>query len=297
MAIEFGGGALSKKVKISKAQQTILVSVGVASVMIGVTVVVAINFIKYIGFNGKVITAKDEAISGYSKAISSSGACQKPRADNGIYTSAELKKCDPNSINAEDVPGTLRYSVFVDLAKDKNLESVARESESCTKTYDELLSEFQNAMIIEEREKLLEDIKTCSALRAVPDALPANKNVESLLASLNQLFLISGWMPETLAPAGSSTVPEDEVRDLLDIPVRLSIETRNDSTIRVLNTIEKSIREFNITMASIEWAEDELSGESKLNVEAQAKAYYIEGAGLVETEKEINASKMAKKGN
>lgn len=287
-----GGRALTKKIEISKAQQVMLVAVGGASLAIGATIVVAINFIKYIGFNTKVITAKDESIAGYSKAIAASGACRKPTGKNGIYSSADLKKCEPNSVRAEEVADSLRGKILIDLAADENLESVARDVEDCNAgmTYSEMLEKYQDAVNRDEKEKMLNVIKTCSALRVIPDALPAGSNAESLLASLNQIFNISNWTPETLAPAGTGGEIEDSAF-LSNIPVTLSIQTEGETTISILNNIEKSIREFNVVNAKIEWA-----SENEIYLDAEAEAFYVEPETLVETTKTIRATTPKKKG-
>ena len=286
------GQALTKKIEISKAQQVMLVFVGGASLAIGATIVVAINFIKYIGFNTKVIAGKDDSITGYSRFISASGTCRKPASKDGVYTSAELKKCEPNTVRAEEVGDSLRGKILIDLASDQNLESVARDASDCLAgmTYSEMLEKYQDATIRDEKDKLLNMIKTCSALRVIPDALPAGKNTESLLASLNQIFNISSWTPETLAPSGSGGKVEDSAT-LSSIPVSLSIQTKGETTISILNNIEKSIREFNIVNAKIEWA-----NADEIYLDAEAEAFYVEPETVAETTKTIKASTPKKKG-
>ncbi len=50
----------------------------------------------------------------------------------------------------------------------------------------------------------------------------------------------------------------------------------------VLNNIERSIREFNIKTATIEW-----SGSDNLLLQAQANAYYMDKSIITETKKTI----------
>jgi len=290
---------ISKRLKISKAQQTMLAAVGVASIMLGVAIVLSVHFIKYITFNSKVIAAKDESIVNYSSVISTSGACKKPK--NGkTYTTDELKKCEPNSVDVEAVSGSLKYNVLVDMAANKSLESVARSStlSVCNNsstgkkyTYDELLNAYQDATSDSDRSYYLDAIKICSALRVIPDALPMNANNEALLASLNQIFLLSGWLPETLSPSSNGTVTDEEGNGLSSIPVNLRIEAGNNQTMTILSNIEKSIREFSITTANVEWA----SG-NQLNINAQANAYYTGEVTLSEATTTIKASSSTKKG-
>ena len=298
MKIKLGGkfenNAVSKRLKISKAQQTMLLAVGVASILLGVAVVLGIYFVKYINFNTKVITAKEDAIVGYSSAIKNSGACKAPK-NKKTYDLSELKSCRPNDIDAEDVAGSLKYNVLVDMAKNEDLESVARNSLSvCSNpetgnkyTYNELLEKYDDAENSSDRAYYLSAIKICSALRVIPDALPMNENDEALLASLNQIFLVSGWMPESLSPSSSATLKNED--GLYTIPVSLKIEASNDKTLTVIGNIERSIREFSVTSARIEW-----SAGNQLKVNAKADAFYTGEVKTSETNKVIKASEKKK---
>ena len=55
--------AISKRIKITKAQQNMLLAVLIASVVLGAALSISINLIKRIAFNADVITAKDQAIT------------------------------------------------------------------------------------------------------------------------------------------------------------------------------------------------------------------------------------------
>ena len=120
-------------------------------------------------------------------------------------------------------------------------------------------------------------------MRVIPDALPAFKNEEALLASLNKLFIESGWQPESLSPSGSSSA-STLVPGLNDISVSLSVEADTGTTMNVLNNIERSIREFDIERATIEWGSN-----NTLNLQAQATAYYMDESTITETTKTIKA--------
>ena len=56
--------AIGKRAKISEAQQYMLLSVLVASVVLGAAISLIIHFVQQISFNAKVIAAEDEAIVG-----------------------------------------------------------------------------------------------------------------------------------------------------------------------------------------------------------------------------------------
>ena len=288
--------AISKRLKISKAQQEIFLAVGAASLIIGVAIVFAIYFIKYISFNTKIITEKDAAIAAYSSAISDAGICKKPSGKT--YSISELEKCDPNNISAEEVTGSLRANILLDMAANEDLESVARDglavcyvggtTDGEKYTQEKLLEKYQDAEDDDTRAYWLSMIKMCSALRVVPDALPAQQNEEALMSSLNQIFILSGWMPESLSPSGSTST--SEIAGVGAIPVSLSIEASSAVTHGVLSSIEKSIREFAIEAATIDWG-----GDDRLTLSAQATAYYAESKTAVEEEKIVYATDAAKK--
>ena len=129
-------------------------------------------------------------------------------------------------------------------------------------------------------------MKSCSALRVIPDALPASKNEEALLASLNKLFLESGWQPESISPGGTSNSDEEValLPGLNVLGVNLSIKADAGITKATLDNIERSIREFDIRSATIEWEDGNV-----LSFEAQATAYYMDKVSFAESETIITA--------
>ena len=275
--------AISKRLKISEAQQYMLLAVLGAAVVLGVAVSLTVHFIKQISFNAKVISAEDESIVLYSNIIKSTGICKSPKGN--VYSDQELKDCDPDSIELSQIPGTLRANVLEGLAKNEALGSVPKESNSAcinpesgkNYTYKDLNKIYKDASGSAELDAASQLIKSCSALRIIPDALPAFKNEEALLASLNKLFIDAGWQPQSLSPSGTSSA--SELSDGLNaISVRLSVEADTNTTMRVLNNVERSIREFNIERATIEW-----SGNNTLSLTAQATAYYADPASITET--------------
>lgn len=283
--------AIGKRLKISKAQQNTLTAVLVASIILGIGIVLSIWIIKYISFNMKVISAKDEALSEYSAVIETTGTCPAPAAKDKIYSDAELDKCNPN--DTEIGEETLRYKILVEMAKNSNLESVARDSVlACyddggnKMKYDYIYDQYQKSETDDERDYWLNTLTICSALRVIPDALPSKENVEALLASLNQLFILSGWDPETLSPGKNNNINAALLIDgLNNIPVSLSLKTDSRTMIGVLNKIEQSIREFAISSATVKW-----DSETMLELNADATAYYIDPLSLDEQTKEVKAS-------
>lgn len=284
------GPAFSKRLKISKTQQQTLLITIITAVILGVCLVLGIYFVKYIKFNGKVIAAKDEAIADYEKTIKNVGLCRDTNND-GKFSEDELKKCNPDALDSALLPGTLRYNVMVNMANNKDLESVARESLSdCYDASGEKIDwqkKFDETENDEEQAKYLAMLKMCSSLRVIPDALPAQANEEALMASLNQIFIVSGWEPEAISPSGDI---KNDTEGLSTIPVSLSVQADTATTMRVLDNIEKSIRTFELQTANISW-----SGDRFLALESQGTAYYTEDSGVVESNQTVYATDAAKK--
>lgn len=285
--------AIGKRAKISKAQQNMILSVLGASIVLGITVSLVMHFIKLIGFNTNIIIAEDQAIVAYSDVIESIGVCKKPKGE--VYSGDELGSCSPDSIEVSEIPGTLRANILENIAASKALESVPKENVSgCINpeteknfTYKELNKLYDEAKNSDELNAASKLIQRCSALRVIPDALPAFKNEEALLASLNKLFIISGIDPESLSPSG--TVSAAEIGTGLNaVLVNLALDdtTAGDVT-KLLNNIERSIREFNLQTMNIEWG-----GSGTLNFNAQATAFYMDESSVEESTKTINAEEQ-----
>lgn len=275
------GPADGKRLKISKAQQYTILEVLGASLVLGACVVLATFLIKYIDFNTLIISEKNEAIAEYDETLRNVGVCVDQNRD-GELSSDELEQCDPNSTRLAEVSGSLRYNVLVTMAENDNLESVARQrSENC---YDEFGNRLDFDQLYEqstdelEKQRYLQSAKICSALRVVPDALPAQKNTEALMASLNQIFILTGWDPDRLAPLDDTVVPE--VDGVEAIPVQLRIDGPSETVMTALNNVERSIREFDITSATVEWT------SAGLSLQANANAFYLatDTMGLERTE-------------
>ena len=111
-------------------------------------------------------------------------------------------------------------------------------------------------------------LKMCSSLRVIPDALPAFQNGEALLSSMNQIFLLSGLQPEALSPSSSGAV--SPIAGLEAIPISVSIEDNITKATRLLENLERSIRSFYFTSASIAWRGVDAGGGTNLELSAQA---------------------------
>ena len=269
---------LTKNLKISEAQQYMILAVLGASLVLGVSIALVIRFTNQISFNTTVIMEEEKAIADYSDVIKEIGICKSPKGRT--YSDAELKACDPDGIEVSEVPGSLRANILENLAANPSLSSVPKVTSvndtSCINpetsksyTYEELNEIYAAAVGSDELTAAANLIKSCSALRVIPDALPAFSNNEALMASLNKLFILSNWEPEALSPSGESQ-PYSENSNMNVVPVGLAIEADSGTTKQVLYNIEHSIREFDINSATIEW-----SGDNSIVVEANARAYYV----------------------
>lgn len=284
--------AISKRIKITKAQQNILLIVLGASVLLGVSVCLTVRFIRQISFNAQVIMAEDEAIVAYSDVVKNTGVCKAPSGK--VYSDEEIEKCNPSSIETSEIPNTLRANILENIAASPALNSVPKEiSSNCINpttgqnyTYKELDSIYKKAVGSSELTAASQLIKSCSALRIIPDALPAFGNEEALLASLNKIFIDSGWQPESLSPSGASNSSQSTniPAGLGSFSVNLAIgDVNTDSIMRLLTNIERSIREFNISNASITW-----DANNTLSFSADATAFYTSPSTVIESEETIS---------
>lgn len=270
----------SKRAKISQAQQHMILAVLGASLFLGAAIAVVMRSINKISFSAKVIATQDQSIVNLSDSIKDIGIC--PRPSGKVYSDSELNNCNPDSVVASSVPGTLKSNILENLASNAALASVPNDDNAdCLNlktgknyTYQELQDKYNEAENEEDLSTASELIKTCSALRTIPDALPAFKNEEALLASIDKIFRTTGTEPESLSPAGD-TYDENEGwatfgTNLYTAPVNLTIEASAGTVNNLLDNIERSIRNFNLNQATIEW-----SGDNTINFQANANAFYM----------------------
>ncbi len=282
--------AKGKRAKISKAQQLTMLEVLGASLVLGTCLVLANFIIKYIQFNGQVIAEKSQAITDYDQVIRNIGICAD-KDNNKRLSDRELADCNPNTVQLSEAVGSLRYNIFEEMAKNEDLESVARQrNENC---YDEDgkridFNALYNAATDETaRQEYLQAMKICSSLRVISDALPAQKNTEALMASLNQIFITSQWEPDSIAPR-DETVVLDELTGVSAIPVSFRVNGDGATVIKVINNIDKSIRDFDVTSATVEWT------NTGLSLQARANAYYMDETWVLESDKTVRAGDKKK---
>lgn len=284
--------AETKRVKISKAQRLTLLEVLGASLVLGTCLVVVNFLVKYIGFNTKIISAKNDAISDYDQTIRNIGICVDVDK-NGRLDRAEIEQCEPSQVRLDNVRNSLRYNVYNTVAWNEDLESVARKREQYSVCFndDGSIHDFTDDydLAITEKDKIvaLQGMRLCSALRVIPDALPAQKNTEALMASLNQIFIESGVEPEAIAPSDDRIA--SDIKGVSVIPVTFRVNGTGAEIIHVLDSLENSIREFDITSAMVEWT------TAGLSLRANANAYYYSEDMALEADKVVTPKTGGKK--
>lgn len=275
-----------KSLNIPKPQQYMLLAVLGTSIALGVAIALIAKFSSQISLNTRVIMEEEKSIVQYSDLIKNIGICKQPSGP--IYSDQELDSCKPEDISVSEIPGTLRAEIIENLAANESLNSVPKEdSSSCLDengepyTYKKLIEQYDQARGAEQLQIATNRIRSCSALRVIPDALPSFRNEEALLASLNKLYLIAGWEPESISSSGAMASSE-LVPGLNEIMVNSTIEADPGTTMAALNNIERSIREFDIRAADIEWNTD-----STLSFRFEAAAYYMDESKVLEKDEPV----------
>ena len=248
--------AIGKRAKIDSAQRYMLIFVGIASVVIGVTIVAVIYFAKTIAFNNKLITAKDEVIK--------------------IYESTQ----DNLSSISNQISG---------LSTNEYLESVGRMSRNdCQKFQVGIDGVPENVSL-----STLEDVRECSALRVITDALPYTKNQDTALTS----FYILLMRAEEGASIDSLSATDIESGEAGLSTMKINADFIDDPD-RVLNSlveIEKSIRDYVGDKANLSYGFDEETGSSSLTLTASYKTFFADKAGLISVQRTVCAKETNEK--
>ena len=243
--------AVGKRAKIDSAQKHMLIFVGAASVLLGITIVAVIYFAKVISFNTKVIGAKGEVVEAYTK------------------TQNSLKEIS---------------KVIAGLSTNEYLESVARmRGQDC--------KDFQTAVGETVKLSDLERVRECSALRVITDALPYTENQDTALTSFYILLILAknGASIEHLGASEFEKSVVGDVT-LSHMSITAEFNDSPESVMSSLKSIEKSIRNFDIQHASISYGKND-SEEPTLSVTASFYSYNATQAGLVNLKRTVCAKK------
>lgn len=257
------GVAFGKWAKIDKAQRNMFLAVCGTSVILGITVVSIIYFAKVIAFNGKLIGEKDQVIKDY-KSIQDSL--------NNISNQVD------------------------ELRNNENLEVVGRtRAADCMKL---------TSKLDEEQDKIndIELARICTSLRVIPDAIPSKSNLEATLASLNQLLL---WSDGAIQIEGISSSDVDAATlydengsvvetTLQPIGASLSIDDTTARVHQALDTIENSIRNYDIASASITFSGDSTDSDS-IELHSTFRAYYSNTVNIERQSKKVCADETSEK--
>ena len=263
------GVAFAKWAKIDSAQQKMFLAVCGTSVLLGVTIVSIIYFAKVIAFNGTLIGEKDKIIKDYTS----------------IQKSLQSISSQVN-----------------ELSNNENLEAVARtRAADCAKYLDLDKSEDEES---EDSNKIdsIELARVCTSLRVIPDAIPSKKNVEATLASLNQLLLWSDGSIKIDGITGSDVEGGSSIKDsdgnvsksLRSVGATLSLDDTSGKVRNALDTIENSIRNYDIASASISFSGDSTTSET-IEFHATFRAYYSDTVNIEKKSKKVCADNTSEK--
>jgi len=266
------GVAFGKWARIDKAQRNMLLAVCGTSVILGVTVVSIIYFAKVIAFNGKLIGEKDTIIKDYKS----------------IQTSLNTIKDKVESLKSDEKLEVVSRTRAADCMKLTSKLNVDEEGES---------SDEETSVVSD-----IELARICTSLRVIPDAIPSKENVEATLASLNQLLLWSDGAIQIEGISGAD-VENATLYDENGTPVQTTLKpigaslSIDDTTYRVhkaLDTIENSIRNYDIASASITFSGDSRDSES-IELHTTFRAYYSSTAGIEKQSKKVCADDSSDK--
>lgn len=263
------GVAFAKWAKIDSAQQKMFLAVCGTSILLGVTIVSIIYFAKVIAFNGTLIGEKDKIIKDYTS----------------IQKSLQSISSQVN-----------------ELSSNENLEAVARtRAADCAKYLDLDKSEDEES---EDSNKIdsIELARVCTSLRVIPDAIPSKKNVEATLASLNQLLLWSDGSIKIDGITGSDVEGGSSIKDsdgnvsksLRSVGATLSLDDTSGKVRNALDTIENSIRNYDIASASISFSGDSTTSET-IEFHATFRAYYSDTVNIEKKSKKVCADNTSEK--
>ena len=248
MAKEEKGTALLKRVKIDKAQRNMFIAVCISSIIVGVSLVASVWFVRKIKFNKKIISQSDKVITDLKSSISNLAA--------------------------------LKMNV-ADLTSNENLEVVAREKDKKNGGVSKYCEKYINAEINnEEGVKDVEMARTCSALRLIPDALPSVENQEATFGSFETLIMNNLSYDNLSANSGSSysayTSDSTNVTDTVHtISANLTAVDTQTRIYNGLSSIERSIRNYDISNITITWT-DETRSDDGIELNATFDAYYAD---------------------
>ncbi len=261
------GVALLKRAKIDSAQKNMLIAVCLASIVLGVTVVGVIYLSKKITFNVVKIAANSEEID--------------------------------NLVNAQKNLTDLAVSVS-ELAKNERLEVVASER-SETKCDQAALKTIEADQDLNDN---IEITRTCSALRAIADTLPSTMNQEATNSSLNWLIVHNDKMIKLLSLTNGESGTSGNILDqsgnalnLKSLSTNISIKDKPTKINKAIMAIESSIRNFDITSATISWSDYDRGAKNDSDIEFVAvyRSYYSDEVKIDSKEKIICADERSEK--
>jgi len=229
--------AIQKRAQIDKATQTMLIAVGLASIVLGCAAVLSVYFVKWIMFNAKVMGEKNAIIEDYRTI--------QGNVENLV-----------NSVNA--------------LSDNENLEIMARGRENRCTTFEGDLVDTTNNIELARICSALRVIPDALPSTLNPEATYASLNKLFLETQDENGEPVE---PEAIGSGNSNMAGMALSPGLYVIPVGLMIENTANTTRAVLSTIERSIRNFDIQTASIAWRSSDPNNSEKDIIELRGNSY------------------------
>lgn len=126
--------------------------------------------------------------------------------------------------------------------------------------------------------------------KVVLDALPSEYDYPALSSSVEKILIDGGYQIQSIGgsedinqqtPVGEEVVVTGRTAEAVEIPYPFSIETSPDSALKLLETIESSIRPFYVDSLRLTGQGDNLS------ISVGLKTFYLPASGLEVTTKVV----------
>ncbi len=268
-----GKVSIGKRAKISKAQRNMFISIALASIVLGVTLVGVVYLAKVIKFNTAVIAEKSKANEGI-----------KTVQENLVNISNDVESMSTNEY-LESV-GRQRSKI----CKTEDIESfeyslsrisIARTCTALRVIPDSMPSVFNQEAAVSSLNQLLLWSNGGSGV-----------GIESL--GLDRTASIPARFPVSTVTGDDSSEYDPSLLTVNPIGITVSLTDGTSKVMGALDMIERSIRPFDISSFALAWTED-ADANSGIELTATYVGYYSNKKTITINEKTLCASSDSKK--